>query len=156
MHKLKLPLILILHGQLINWKNVALQNSTFLEIIVYNVLLHYFGIQFLEDANLVPKITFIIQLLKDASVRFHAMPQDNTILQQDNVNVQQIKKVPKEFGVILIKVANVHHNFHYGMESIVLFALKEQNLTKKKNNATNALMDSSETKKPKIAYQDFE
>jgi len=86
---------------------------------VFNVKPHYFGIQFLVDANLVHQITSTTQLPKDVNVPYLVMPQDNTTLQQDNVNAQLIKKEPEEFGVIQTKVVNALLNYHFGMENTV-------------------------------------
>ena len=86
---------------------------------MFNVKPHYFGIQFLADVNLAQAITSTIQTQKDVSVPYPVMPQENTTFKQDNVNVHQIKKELKEFGVILTKVVNVPLNCHFGMENTV-------------------------------------
>ena len=132
------------HGQLINSNNVAHQDSTFSETTAFNAPPHCSGMLFQEDVLLAHLITFTTQLQRDVNAQSHVMLQDNLTLQQGNANVQLIKKEPKEFGVMLINLANAHQNSHCGMENIVLSAQLELNMIQKKSNVTTALKDSSE------------
>lgn len=144
------------HGQLINLKNAAHKDSTFSETTVFNVLLHFSGMLFKEDASHAHLITFITQHLRDVNAQSHVMLQDNTTLQPDNANVQLIKKEPKEFGVMLTNLVNAHQSSHCGMENTVSSVQLELIMMQKKNNVTIVLMDSLETLIPTIVSQVYD
>jgi hypothetical protein len=83
-------------------------------------------------------------------------PQDQLTQPTINANAQLTKKETKEFGALLINLANAQPTFLYGMESTALSAQLELNSTLRKSNVITVQMDSLETSTATLASRDFE
>jgi hypothetical protein len=155
LHKLKSS-IQTHHGQPINSSNVAQPDSAYSETTAFNVPPHCSGMPPQEDAPHAHPIISITQPPRDANALFHVKPQDNTAHRQDNANAQSTKKVTREFGALLTRLANAHQNYHSGTVNTVSFAQLELNSILKKNNVITVQKDLREITPATHVFQDFE